>query len=241
MLASELRSCGDSAGFRDVLAAKKPSRTAWALNQVARRDAEVLRAALNAHAAAARAQSVAEGEVMRETARVFRDRVGDVIKRCAEIVADSGAQLSPSQARRLGETLRAAIGDTGESRQRLLAGRLVDDVDIEEPFAGQPDVAGARVPRVEVQSKTSAAAKARERQAEQARETQRAKEARERAIADARRDVGALEKDVREARELAHQAETVAARAAAEADRARRAVTGAEDRLAKAREALQKL
>jgi hypothetical protein len=240
-LASELRSSGDAAAARDLLAAKKPSRTAWALNQVARRHPEALRAAMDAHVAATRAQSAADGEVMRETARAFRDRLGDVIKRCAEILADAGAQLSPSQARRLGETLRAAIGETGDSRQRLLTGRLVDDVDVEDPFAAQPDAPGVGVPEVEVQSKASAAAKAREREAEHAREAQRAKEARERAIADARRNVEALEKEAREARDGAHQAEASAVRARADADHARRAATAVEDRLAGAREALQKL
>jgi hypothetical protein len=240
-LAAELRASGNVAGARDILMAKKPSRTSWALNQVARRYPEALRAAMGAHAAATRAQLGADGEAMRETARAFRDRLGDVIKRCAETLADAGANLSPSQARRLGETLRAAVSEPGEQHQRLLAGRLVDDVEIDRAFANLPEGSGSPVREGDVKSKAGAPAGARALEAEQARDAQRAREARDRAIAEARRNVEALEEEAREARDAAQQAELAASRARAEADRLKRVVVRAEERLASAREALGKL
>jgi hypothetical protein len=234
-LAAALRASGDAAGAREVLAAKKPSRTSWALNQVARRHPDALRAALGAHAAATQAQSAATGEAMRDTSRAFRDRLGDVIKRCAEILAEAGANLSPGQARRLGETLRAALGDTGESRRRLLAGQLIDDVEVEDPFAGLPEAPAKRANTGDAKPKAGDAARAKEEAAA------RAREARERAIGEARRKVAGLEEEARQAREAAQRAEAIAAHARAEADRARRVAAAAEERLASAREALGKL
>jgi hypothetical protein len=219
-LAAGLRAAGDVAGAREVLATKKPSRTAWALNRVARHHPETLRSAIDALAAAARAQSTADGDAMRELARAFRDRIGDVIARCEETLQQAGAGLNVSQARRLGETLRAAISEPGDSRDRLLAGRLVDDLEVEDPFAGLPSAAPSR-------------AVGREGKA------QRASEARERAVEQARHKVRELEEEARQARIAAQQAETAALRAQAEADKAHSAAHAAEARLANAREALK--
>ena len=245
-LAAAFRAAGDVAGARGVLATKKPSRTAWALNQVARHHPETLRSALDALAAAARAQSTADGDAMRELARAFRDRIGDVVKRCQETLRQAGARLNLSQARRLGETLRAAISEPGEARDRLLAGRLVDDLEIEDSFAGLPDAAPSRAVRREGKAQATAVGKThprpgepREPQGVRAREAQRAREAREQAVEQARHKVRELEEEARQARIAAHQAETAAIRAQAEADKARRAAHAAEARLANAREALK--
>jgi hypothetical protein len=224
-LAAALRAAGDVAGAREVRAAKRPSRTAWALNRVARHHPETLRSALDALAAAARAQSTADGDAMRELARAFRDRIGDVIKRCEETLQQAGAGLNVSQARRLAETLRAAIGQPGESRDRLMAGRLVDDLEVEDPFAGLPSAAPSRAVGREGKAQATAAAKTTK--------------ARERAVAQAHQKVRELEEEARQARMAAHQAETAAMRAQAEADKARRAAQATEARLANAREALK--
>jgi hypothetical protein len=233
-LAAELRAAGDVAGALDVAAAKKPSRTAWALNQVARRHPESLQAVFDAHAAAAKAQSRGDAESIRETARAFRDLLADVVRSCAEVLAEHGARLNASQARQLSETVRAATVGGAEERAQLIAGRLAEDVDVEDPFAGleaTPSGKKARPP--------PSAPKPADARAAAAREREEMREARERALAEARRRIHALEDEARQARAVAREAETSAARAQTEADRARRAVDSIEERLARARRELR--
>ncbi len=240
-LAAERRSAGDVTGARDVLAAKKPSRMVWATNQVARRHPGVLRAAFDAHTVAAKAQSGGDAGTMRETTRAFRDRVADVVKRCAGILAEVGiAPPTPAQARRLGETLRAAMGEGGETRERLLSGCLAEDLEVDDLPGLEAGLreATARPPKGKDDHAGKARERERQREAERSREAQRAQEARDRAVAEARQSLAALEEEARQARIAARHADTSAARARAEADRAHQAVTIVEERLAGARKAL---
>jgi hypothetical protein len=233
-LAATVRAAGDVAGAAEVAAAKKPSRTAWALNQVARRHPDALRAVFEAHAAAARTQGDGDAEALRDGVRAYREALAEVVKRSTEVAAEAGMSLGATQARELSETVRAAIG--GEARELLLAGRLIADVDVDDPFAGLEVGGGdrkpARRPAAPPREETSATVKAKEREAQRARASQ---EARERAAEEARRRIAALEAEAREARIAAHQAEVVARRAEAEAERARRVATEVEERLAKAK------
>jgi hypothetical protein len=232
-LATELRAAGEVAGATEVSAAKKPSRTAWVLNQMALRDPKVLRTAVDAHAEAAKVQAHGDAEAMRETMRGFRDALGEVVRRSAAIAIEGGAPLSAMQVRKLGETVRAAIA--GQSRDRLLAGRLTEDVEVDDPFAGLEvgsSHGGARRNATPTQHTHSAASRAREREAE------RAREAHERAAEQSRRRIEALEQEARAARATAREAEIAARRAEADADRARRAATAVEERLEKARKGL---
>jgi hypothetical protein len=176
-----------------------------------------------------------DAEAMRGTARAFRDRLSDVARHCEQILAQAGARLNPAQTRRLGETVRAAIGGDRTLRERLLSGRLTEDIAIENPFGDveASPTGGAGAPRAK-QAQLSAA-KAREREAEKARA------ARASAIEEAKRQVNILEEEARQARATARQTEASASRAQAEADRARVALAAVEDRLAKARQALQRL
>lgn len=232
-LATELRAAGDVAGATEVSAAKKPSRTAWVLNQLALRDLEVLRTAVDAHTEAANAQAHGDAEAMRETMRGFRDALGKVARRSAAIAVEGGVALSATQVRRLGESVRAAIA--GPLRDRLLAGRLTEDVEVDDPFAGLevgPSHGGASRDATPTPHTQSAAARAREREAE------RAREARERAAEQSRIRIEALEQEARDARATAREAEIAARRAEDEANRARRAATAVEERLEKARKGL---
>ena len=232
-LAASLKAAGHVAAATEVGAAKKPSRTAWAMNQVARRSPGELRAAFDAHAAAAAAQSKGDAAAMRETVRAFREALGAVARSSAQVAADAGIPLSATQVRQLGETVRAAIADDA-ARERLLAGRLVEDVDVDEPFGGLDADPGPRRPKGAPSADVaSAGEKARQREAE------RAREARERALEEARKRIAALEQEAREARIAARHAEVVARRAEDEADRARRAATALEERLEKARAELE--
>lgn len=248
-LAGALRKGGDASASRLVAAASKPSRTAWALNQLARRRPEILAAVLDARTTAAAAQKDGTSEAVRATARAYRDEVGRTVRAAIEILQEVGADLPAIQARRLGATVQALAGED-DGRTKLLGGRLVADVEVDDPFAGlevgpgreqrtaeapvRDDLAERRAARTQ-RAAQSAAEAARERAAELARE----KKAQE--LEKARDRLRALEQEATEARATARQAEVAATRAQAEAERARRAVEAIERQLDEARRVLRTL
>jgi hypothetical protein len=251
-IATELRAAGDAAAAKLVLAIAKPSRTAWALDQVARRRPELVKAALDAHADAQKAQGHADGEAMRASARIYRDRVAEVVEAAAGFVRDDGGGLPAVQLRRVGATVQAvASGGDAELRDKLLRGRLGSDVDDDDPFAGmelgevreKPRAAAPRDARATHDAHEGGARKASEAAAH-ARAAAEWAEARDRARKDeavekARAKLTALEVEAKEARASAREAEVAASRAQAEAERARRAVEGVEKRLEEARRTLR--
>ncbi|HSY21070.1 MAG TPA: hypothetical protein VK841_03095 [Polyangiaceae bacterium] len=134
-LARGLRSGGDPAGARAVAAAPKPTRTAWALNHVARRSPAVMNAVVDAWKVASTAPLRREGVDLVDAARRYREAVAEVVREARAALAPDGVSLSPAQARRMAETLQALVRDES-ARAELLRGRLTRDVAVEDPFAG---------------------------------------------------------------------------------------------------------
>jgi len=250
-IAAALKTRGDAAGGRRVAAIAKPSRTAWALNQVARQRPEVVKAALEAHAKAQGVQAEGDADGMRASARLYRERVAAVVETAEELFRGDGGGggFTPAQGRRIGATLQAiASGGDPALREALLKGRLVTDVDDDEPFAGlelatgsrrhegairsRPAVASSSTHGARAKSDAEAAA-ARARAAQRDAERERHARAQEREKKRAR--LAALEAEVKEARASAREAEVVAARAQSDAERARRAVEVLEKRIGEAR------
>ena len=234
-LAAKLRAGGDAAGARLVLAATKPSRTAWALNQVARRRPEVVKAALSARVKAAATQTTGEAEALRAAARAYRERLADVVQAAGDAVRDDGGELTVAQGRRISATVQAVAGDEDEgARERLLAGRLVADVDVDDPFAGL-ELGPAREPRHAPALRDDLAARRTVAEAARAR-------ARDATHAHAKsRDVekaGDLEKARARERELEQQArEREEEKRGRELEKARARVAGLEEEARAARTA----
>jgi hypothetical protein len=134
-LARGLRSGGDPAGARAVAAAAKPTRTAWALNHVARRSPAVMNAVVDAWKVASTAPLRREGVDLVDAARRYREAVAEVVREARAALAPDGVSLSPAQVRRMAETLQALVRDE-TARAELLHGRLTRDVAVEDPFAG---------------------------------------------------------------------------------------------------------
>jgi hypothetical protein len=234
----------------------KPSRTAWALNQVARREPALVQAALEALADAQAAQGSPDGVAMRATARAYRERVTAVTDAAAEFVREAGSELPPLQLRRIGATMQAvAAGGDADLREQLVKGRLAADVNLDDPFGGvtlKAQVEGvtrARASHPAAVAKHAASGKAAPDRAasDKAEAVARARaeaEARERArradqLEKARARVEAMEVEAKQARSAARDAEVAATRAQAEAERARRAVEPIEKRLEEARRSLR--
>jgi hypothetical protein len=247
-LAASLRAKGDpqaTKAAREVAAAPKPTRTAWALDQVAHRRPELVRAMLEARDAAAATQKRGEGDAIRTSVREYRMRTTEVAHAARDALLAAGFGVTASQLRRMGETLATASVEGSEARARLAAGWLTEDVGLEDPFAGieagpvrarKPGHDAAPVRDHARAAAAAAAAAAAEREKADAAARERAKHESARTAAQER--VEALEAEVRNARAEARQRETAALRARDDADRARRAVEEAESRLSKAREKL---
>jgi hypothetical protein len=252
-MAAALRASGDVAASRLVLAASKPSRTAWAMNQVARRRPELVQATFEAWAKAAAAQTSGQGEDLRATARAYRDRLADLVQAAGDAVREDGGELTVAQGRRISATVQAvASADEATSREALVAGRLVADIDADDPFGGLELGAAHARPRVAPPARDDLAARrkvaeaGRTRDREQARDREQEKQAREREqerlareLEKARARVEALEAEAREARVAAREAEVAAGRAQVEAQRLRRAVEAVEKRLGEAKAELR--
>ncbi|HEY5147975.1 MAG TPA: hypothetical protein VII82_14475, partial [Polyangiaceae bacterium] len=203
------------------------------------------------------AQKDGEGEAMRASARRYRDRVAEVIDAASKFVREDGSELGPAQGRRMGATLQA-IASSGDAalREGLVQGRLVADVDVDDPFAG------LEVPLDGLDRKAGCAAKEAEHRPRhppspgpshgsahrsvpdevavaRARAAERERVARAQELEKRRARIAALEVEAKEARASAREAELVAGRAQAEAERARRAVEALDKRLEEARRELR--
>jgi hypothetical protein len=240
-LANELRA-SDPAAARLVAGAPKPTRTAWALNQVARREPSLLSALFESRDEAAKAQKRGDAARMLEASRLYRDALNAVVHAARAVLSSAGVEMSTAQARRMAETLQAMAAEPGSHRAQLVAGRLVRDVPIEDPFAGlEPGPRTAKTPVAQTDrggedAIRKAHANEQRRRAEEEARAQRKAQAE---LEAARSRVAALEEEAREARAAARQAENEAARAQAAAERARAKASDVEDRLRRAKEALR--
>jgi hypothetical protein len=260
-LSVALRAAGDAAGAKVVAVIAKPSRTAWALNQVARRHPAVLKATLEARATAEAAQKSADGEAMRASARAYRDRLAEVVQTATDLAREDGAELNAAQGRRISATVQAvAASDDQATREALAAGRLGADVDLDDPFAGLEMGATRerhltavphadpreRAPEGRPAAASMERAHVRERELRElekaehrARELEKARVHKARELEKARERVAGLEAEARGLRSAARDAEVAAERAKAEAERARRAAEAVEKRLDEARAAVR--
>jgi hypothetical protein len=242
-LSVRLRGSGDTSAAGQVAQAAKPTRTTWALNQVARKHPDVIAAIVHAREAAATAQKSGDAQAIREGARHYREAVANAVRAVRATLAADGVALSPAQARRLGETVQALSADESE-RGRLASGRLTRDVEVDELFAGVElgaDVRPAkeRGPlRGDKASRTSEAEGARAREVERLR-AELERQERERALEERRSRITGLERAVDDARKAAADAEREARRAQHLSDKAGRALAELERKLALAREDLK--
>ena len=225
-LAKRLKKDGDKEGAAAVQALKKPSVTAWALNQLAREDAGAVAGLLETGTEVRRAHRQALGgdaSGLRAATRKEQQEVGALAQRAAKILEQAGSS-GAAHMERLATTLRAAATDE-DAGELLRRGRLVGDLDPSgfELSAGlqvvppPPDEDGGR--GSDSESKARADEAAAEEAAERAAAERQARRERERAEAEAK---AAAEK---------------AARLEREADRAEEVATAARRRAVEAREA----
>jgi hypothetical protein len=126
-LAKELRKAGKKEAADEVKALRKPSVSAWVVNQLARRHPQEMKALVKAGDDLRKAQRGAvsgrDPEKLREATRSHRDRLDDLTS-LARQELDAGGQTL----QRVAQTLRAGSIDKQASKA-LLAGTLATDVE----------------------------------------------------------------------------------------------------------------
>jgi hypothetical protein len=227
-LAKELRKSDKEAAA--VLAKlPKPTPAAWAANQVAREEPDLIATLLDAGAALRAAQDAAlaggGAENLRTATQAERRAVDDVM-RVAVKLKPAGKPLSRAMADRLRTTLHAAAGDS-ELRAALSAGRLVGEAQAGGawPFALETTDLPAPPPKKKPAPKKQAAEE----------DEAAAREAEERAERERR----ALEDELREARGTLKVRERVAKGAEEDAQDAAEALDAAQAALDQAKKAVE--
>jgi hypothetical protein len=225
-LAKRLKKAGQTSEAESVGALAKPSISAWAVNQLARREADRVRELAEAGEELVAAQKAAlagkGAERFDGASRRQREAVRDLARTAAGLLEDAGNRPSAAVKERIASSLRAASMDP-EGRRLLEHGRLQEDfesagLDLLAGFAPGPGKRAAPPKR----PSEARLRKARE-QLEAAREEERRLAE---AAAEAEREA---EQAARVAEDAAERAQSVAAQAA----RARDAVELAEQALAR--------
>jgi hypothetical protein len=230
-LSASLRSAGDKDAVKELQAARRPSTSAWALNQVARRQPQLVASLLDASRAlfAAQTRGSNKPDVLRDAIREHREAIDATADAALALLGDRANDKFRGE---IVSTLRAVSTDEAVSEQIRL-GRIVR----EASASGFPDAAGLTlVPDLPApKPKTSGTAKP-EKSATRADTADKAAEA-ARAREEKRRADLALKEA---ARQDAEAAEVEADRAQAQVDELQDALEVARRELRTARERSRK-
>ena len=216
-LAQRLKQAGQVETAAGVKQLRKPTVPLWAVNQLARRHPDDVRALLDAGERLRVAQQAAlqgESQQLRAATADERKILHGLTQRAAELLRETGHS---ADTKRIADTLRAAAVDES-GRELLRLGRLSEELEA----SGFGSFAGMEIPsRSEPEEKTAkppspAAQRRREEQLRKLRER----------VATARRD--------------ATKAERAAARAEATLDTARRRLVEANETVQRAEAELEK-
>jgi hypothetical protein len=124
-LAKELRKAGKKEAADEVKALRKPTVSAWTVNQLARRHPQELKALVKAGDEMRKAQRAAVGgrgpQALRDATRSHRERLDDLTSTARHELGADGATLQ-----RVAQTLRGASVDK-EASKALLSGTLTAD------------------------------------------------------------------------------------------------------------------
>jgi hypothetical protein len=241
--ARELRRAGDRDAAGALAKLPKPTPAAWAANQLARAEPELIRELLDAGEALREAQFGGSGEDLREATAAER-RAVDAAMKAAATLKPAGRPLSRPMADRLRATLHAAAADE-DIRAALEAGRLTSEAEAGGawPLGGAPQPAPRRAKRTAHRGDDARAAEAEQREAvARAAEERKALEAELRAArAELRKrehSVAAAERASERAQKWLEDAQRDAEAAAEAADNARDSLQTARDDVARLEERL---
>ncbi|MDQ4057873.1 MAG: hypothetical protein M3124_01985 [Actinomycetota bacterium] len=138
-LAASLKKDGDTGAADAVRTLKKPSITAWAINQVARSHRKEVEALLEAGEQLMSAQGAllagSDPSALRDATRRRRELVTSLTNHVTEALEEAGTAASRAHLDRINSTLLNAVVDE-DGRRLLASGMLTDDVGASEDLGG---------------------------------------------------------------------------------------------------------
>ena len=203
-LVRDLRKAGRKDEAEEVRALKKPSVSAWAVNQLARQHPQEVAGLVKAGDALRKAQrdvlAGKKGADVREASRSQHELADELVDAAREILEQAGAPATQTTAQRISATLRAASSDPAAAKL-LRKGHLSEDVE-SVGFGPLLHVAPQRKGR-----SRPTRDRARERAtAQKKRKRETVAQARKEAVA-ARKTADQAEREAKRARERAEAAE----------------------------------
>lgn len=264
----EAKAAGDKELARQIHALGKPNQVAWLANQLARRHGEEVRPLLELGAGLRDAADALTGEQLRDFTKQKRQLVGALVQQGRRLAGESGRTITDETARGLEDTLNAGLSDP-EAARALVEGRLTTGLQYSGfgPVVGGLDgVSAGSAERTSTAAPPTSARRTRQTEEERRAERLTAAQA---AVAGAEAAADEARQGRDEAQEALGQAEDAAAEGTAAVERlqqeleqaladqvraerehrhqqkalerAEHAADGAEGRLQKARQALQRL
>jgi len=219
-LARRLKQEGDAEVAEAVRGLAKPTVAAWAVNQLARREPEAVRALLNVAARLRSAQERALGgeraaDALRAAQSEEREVIRDLTRRAEEILLEDGRPAIGQTLERVSSTLRAAaVADPG--REVLREGRLSGDVEV----SGFEAFADLEVPRGGGRRAARAGGDDLAERRREKREVERRRKELEKRVRDLSARADAAERDAERTRKAADEADAIAAERRREAEEA---------------------
>ena len=148
-LVAELRAAGDGDAAKEIGAARRPTNAAWAMNQLVRRDADVLAVFLERSRELATAQQAAlagDRDALRTATRAHRQAMMDAVETAAGFLGSGTSETIRTQ---ILTTLEAATRDPATAAA-LRVGRLTREADVASGFTTDfetPTPPGAPAPK----------------------------------------------------------------------------------------------
>ncbi len=208
-LVAAAKDAGDRAAAQQIGALRKPTRSAWIVNQLARQEPDVVAQLLSLGDALRTAQQSLDGGQLRELSSQRRKVVGALARQALTLAGGSTSQAVRDEVR---STLEAALADP-EVGDQLAAGTLVRSMEWSGFGTGAPtlSVVTSSRPSTEERDRKAEREEARRRQARADAEERAARAAdalavAEAAKADAAEDVRVIEERLLDARRRFDQA-----------------------------------
>ncbi len=250
-LVKQARAAKDRALAADIGALRRPTRTAWLVNAVARDDPGAVDALLGLGDELREAQGRRDGAALRALSARRRTAIDALVRRAGALGEEAGHPATETTTNEVAQTLQAALGDPGvaeQVRHGRLAGAAVyggfggpsEDAARAGGSGGGDDLAAllaASMPAAEAGGRSAAedGADVADRPGDDVEEQARREAEERRAALEQERD--AARRALEEAQQAADEATEAADRAAEELDRLREELGRAEDAEREARAA----
>ena len=126
-LVAEVKKAGDKALAKQIGALRKPTRSAWLVNLVARAEPEQVAGLIALAGELQSAQAAMNGDALRTLSKQRRTRIDALARRAVVLGREAGYAAADGSLAEVGSTLQAVLGDPAVAEQ-VRAGRLAQAV-----------------------------------------------------------------------------------------------------------------